>query len=184
MIPLLAAAALLTACAAETPPPDTARAQPGYFGGNGDPDTTAANLAQWAFAMPSRTAGDPADGARAVASVDYLAGELSTSPRWGNISPITKDMMLQARTQTRNAIGVAPGASSQAVVSSLARAGNALAANNTGAAIAALSTPTFLQPGAETLQRLGSLPYIQVANVATQRAATEMQNNGQCYNCD
>ncbi|HYZ64522.1 MAG TPA: hypothetical protein VE650_18885, partial [Acetobacteraceae bacterium] len=39
--------------------PDTARLAPGALGTGFDPDVTAVNLAQWAFADPSRTYGKP-----------------------------------------------------------------------------------------------------------------------------
>jgi hypothetical protein len=46
----------------------------------------AANQAAWAFAAAERTANDPVDAARAVAGLDFLAGELSSNPRWLMIS--------------------------------------------------------------------------------------------------
>ena len=117
---LIVLAGLLAAgCASIAPPPDTARLPPNAYGLFADNDIGAINLAQWAFADPARTRNDPADAARAAAAVDYLAGELSSSPRWIAMSPITKGQMLQAREEVRRALGVAPGAPSQLVVDGL-----------------------------------------------------------------
>lgn len=138
-----------------------------------DPDVAATNLAAWAFADPSRTRNDPVDAARATASLDYIAGELNTSPRWANIPAITQIQLLQGRAEMRQAIGVAPGAPSQLVVDGLAGAGNALASGNQVAALAALQNPAFPNPQA-TLARLYALPYIRMANVSTLRAAGQL----------
>ncbi len=168
---------LLSGCAGQPFVPDTARFPPnGFGGGTLDPDVQATNLAAWAFADPSRTRNDPVDAARATASMDYIAGELYTSPRWANISAVTKMQLLQGRTEMREAIGVAPNAPSQLVVNGLTGAGNALAAGNQGAALAALENPAFPNPQA-TLARLYALPYIHMANVSTMRAAGQLYDS-------
>ena len=166
---------LLAACAV-TPfagPPDTAQVPPGVFGSNGDNAIAGIALAAWAFALPSRTHGRPADAAQASASVDYLAGQLSNSPRWAAMDSITKQQMLQARGDLRKIIGVAPGMPSQRVVNALLAASGALRAGDEAAAIAALSPPVFTRPGAETLQSLTDLPYLQMANLATSSAQAQ-----------
>ena len=109
-----AAACLLpAACAGGLRPvvPDTARLAPGALGSGFDPDVTAVNLARWAFADSGRTRGLPIEGARAAASMDYIAGQLYTSPRWANIDAITKEQLLQGRQEVRAALGVVPGTS-------------------------------------------------------------------------
>ena len=177
---LLLICLLPAGCAAGGPQPvvpDTARLAPGALGTFEDPDVAAVNLAQWAFADSGRTYGRPIEGARAAASMDYIAGQLYTSPRWSRISAITKEQLLQGRTQVRQALGVTPNAPSQAVVDALTTAGNALAANDQAAAVAALSSPVFAQPGEPTLLILGNLPYMQMANVSTQHAAGELFSN-------
>ena len=166
-------AGTLAACGAITPPPDTARLPPNAFGTYADGDIGAINVSAWAFADPSRTGNDPADAARAVAAVDYLAGELNTSPRWDFMSPLTKMQMLQARVEVRAALGIAPQAPSQDVVDQLLYAGEALTAGSAQGAVAALTPPAFTLPPAETLGRLANLPYLQEANVATQHAAAQ-----------
>lgn len=176
---LMAACLLPVACAGGFQPvvPDTARLAPGALGSGFDPDVTAVNLAQWAFADSGRTYGRPIEAARAAASMDYIAGQLYTSPRWSNISALTKEQLLRGRQEVRAALGVVPGTSSQAVVDHLATAGNALAAGDQPAAIAQLGAPVFDRPGAEVLQRLANMPYLQMANVSTMRAASELFDN-------
>ncbi len=176
MRPLLAAILLATtvaACGPLPPPPDTARLPPGVFGPL-DQDIPATQYAQYAFADAARTYGNPVAGAEAVLAMDYVAGELNTSPRWANIGATTQLELLQARRDTRAAVGIAPTAPSQLVVDSLLAARNDLATGNPGAAAAALDNPAFPAGGAKTVQVLANLPYIQMANVATQHAANEL----------
>ncbi len=159
----------LPGCAGYQPPvPDTATLPPGSLGTENDTDMAAINLTQWAFADSSRTYGRPVVGARAAASLEYLAGEIATSPRWGTIDPLTKLQLIQSRADLRRVLGVAPDARAQAVVDSLLAAGAALAADDRPGAERALTNPIFTQGGAATLATLGNLPYIQTANVATQ----------------
>ena len=120
---------------------------------------------------PARTYGNPVAGAQAVLAMDYIAGALNTSPRWANIEATTQMQLLQARAQTRAAVGIAANAPSQIVVNSLVAARNDLASGNQGAAAHDLDNPAFPQGGAHTVQVLANLPYIPMANVATQRAA-------------
>lgn len=175
---LLVGVALLAGCALETPPPDTARVAAGAFGGFLDPDVAAINLAQWAWADPARTRNDPIDGAEAVAAVDYLAGELNTSPRWAFMDPLTKVQMLQARAAVRQALGIAPTAPSQEVVNSMLTAAGAYEAGNRPAALAALHASIYQAPPEQTLDRLGNLPFVSVANIATQHAGQQEEPPG------
>ena len=170
--PILILAAL-AGCAPLPPPPDTARLPPGVFGPL-DQDVPATQFAQHAFSDPSHTFGDPAAGAQAVLAMEYIAGQLSTSPRWASIGALTQDELLQGRADMRQAIGIAPGAPSQLVVDSLVAARNALASGDTAQAAKDLDNPAFPAGGAHTVQVLGSLPYIRMANVATQHAAEQL----------
>lgn len=156
----------VAACAV-TPLPDTARIPFGAFGSLEDPETTAINLSSWALALPSRTRNDPGDAARAIASVDFLAGDLFANPRFQDISPIYKQQMLDARGEVRQVLGVVPATPSQLVVDRLLAAGNAFAAGNPAAALAALDTPAFSYGPERTLAVLNDLPRLPVANVAT-----------------
>lgn len=174
----------LASCAAETPMPSTSRLPPLAMGSNGDQDIAAINLASWALAAPRRTANDPVNAARAAAAVEYLAGELERSPRWDDVSPLTKMQMLSARQEVRRTLGVAPNAPSQAVVDGLIGAANALSAHDTAAAERALSAPAFTRPPAQTLQVLTNLPYLQMANIATQRASQQAYPDDGCTTCN
>ena len=154
--------------------PDTAILRPGQFGAGADPDVTAVNLAQYAFADPSRTYGKPIDAARACAAMEYLAGQLNTSPRCGSVSELTKEQLLQGRAEIREALGVVPDASSQAVVDRLTAAANALAAADEPEAARQLGPPTFNAPGEQVVARLANMPYLRMANVSSMRAANEL----------
>ena len=173
LLPVLALAALPVACGPLPPPADTARLPPGVFSPL-DQDIPATEYAQYAFSDPARTYGNPVAGAQAVLAMDYIAGELNTSPRWENIPATTQLQLLQGRRATRAAVGIAPNAPSQLVVDSLVAARNDLAGGNVPAAEAALSNPAFPLGGSRTIKVLGNLPYIQMANIATQHASQDL----------
>ncbi|HEX3399591.1 MAG TPA: hypothetical protein VHT74_04610 [Acetobacteraceae bacterium] len=167
----------LAGCAAITPPPDTAQPLPGAFG-QFDNDVPAANLASWAFASPARTRNDLVDAAKASAAIDFLAGELSSNPRWVTLSPLTKQQMLQARVDVRRVLGIAPNVPSQVVVTALLRFAAAWQAGDQATAMQALAAPGFTLPPQQTLQVLSGLPAIQSANVASIDAANQMLPGG------
>lgn len=158
------------ACGPLPPPVDSARLPPGLFG-TLDQDMAAVLYAQVAFASAARTYGNPAEGALAALALEYEAGALNTSPRWAYVPAITQLQLLQARIEMRAAAGIAPGAPSQAVVDALAGAIKALRNGDAAAAMAALRSPAFTGTPEATLRKLANLPYLQVANVATARAA-------------
>jgi hypothetical protein len=163
-------AAALAGCAHIAPQPDTASipvwAAPTWQG-----DYIAILHAQWAWANPSRTHGLPAQGALAVAEIDYLAGTLSTNPGWAALSAFAKMRMLQARVAVRAAVGIARDASSQAVVDAMLAVQAALEGGDRQAALTALNAPIFTLGPERTLALLGALPYVEVANVATAMTA-------------
>ena len=173
------AALALAGCGSFQPTvPDTARMSAAQFGTGGlDPDVAATQFAQWAFADSGRTYGRPTEGARAVAAMDYIAGQLYTSPRWANISPLTKEQLLQGREEVRQALAVRPGTPSQVVVDHMTAAGNALAAGNRAGALAQLADPAFTAGPQPTLDRLTNLPYLRMANVSTMRAGNQLFDN-------
>jgi hypothetical protein len=162
----------LAACTV-TPPPSTAQLSPGTFG-LFDNDVAAINLASSAFASPSRTRNNPADAARACAAIDYLAGELSSNPRWITVSPLTRQEMLRARADMRRVLGIAPDAPSQAVVDALLQFAAAWQAANQQAALQALAVSGFTLPPPQTLLVLTNLPEIRSANIASIDAAIQM----------
>ncbi len=172
--------ASMAGCGPLPPPPDTARLPPGVFGPL-DQDVQATQYAQYAFADAARTYGNPVEGAQAVLAMDYVAGQLNTSPRWVGISAATQMELLQARVDTRAAVGIAPNAPSQLVVDSLVAARDDLASGHRDAAVSALDNPAFPAGGARTVEVLANLPYVRMANVATQHAAGELygpEDNG------
>lgn len=162
----------VAACAAVTPAPDTAQLPQGAFG-TADNDIAAINLAASAFASPARTRDNPVDAARAAAGVDFLAGQLS-SPRWLTVSPLTRQQMLQARVDVRQALGIVPDAPSQAVVNALLQFAAAWQSGNQPAALQVLANPIFTQTPQQTLQVLSNMPSIRTANTATMNASREM----------
>ena len=168
-----AAAVLPVACGPLPPPRDAATVARGVFSPL-DQDVPATQYAEYAFADPGRTYGNPVAGAQAVLAMDYIAGQLNTSPRWANIPAITQMQLLEGRAATRQAVGIAPHAPSQLVVDSLVTARNDLASGNAPAAEAALTNPAFPAGGAQTVKVLANLPYIQMANVSTIHAAEEL----------
>jgi hypothetical protein len=183
---LLLLVCLSAASCAIGPPVDTSMMPSSAFGtGNQDPPTAALNVSSWAFADPARTRNNPGEAARAVASVDYLAGDLNTSPRWVYVSPITKQRMLLARAEVRNALAVPANAPSQELVNRLLGVTQAAYAHNPPAELAALQSPIFTLGPTQTLDRLANLPYLPETNVATLRANAEINLNSEhsCMPC-
>ncbi|WP_158745563.1 hypothetical protein [Acidisphaera sp. L21] len=174
MIPV-SLAAFVAACGPLSAPPDTASLPPGVFGPS-DQDVPATQYAENAFADAARTYGNPMIAAQAVLAMDYIAGQLNTSPRWANIPADTKVELLNGRAETRAAVGIAPNAPSQLVIDSLVAARNDLAVGNKDAAIAALTNSAFPAGGARTIELLSNLPYIQLANLSTLHASTALDN--------
>jgi hypothetical protein len=177
---VLLLACLLPASCTIAPPVDTSMIPPNTFGQGGQDAVTAAlNESVWAFADPSRTRNNPGEAARTVASVDFLAGDLNTSPRFVFVQPIIKYQMLQARAEVRGALGVPPTATSQELVNRLVFVTGGAYARDQSAQLAALSSPIFTLGAERTLDRLANLPYLPMANVATLRANAKInQHNG------
>ena len=153
---------------------DQAQIPAGALGGGLDPDVTAANLAQYAFADSGRTYGRPVDAARAAIALEYLAGAITNSPRWSNVSVLTKEQLLQGRRELRTALGVAPAATSQQVVNTLVAAETALLAEDRAGAVRSLEGPVYTGSGQRTLEVLDKLPYLRMANIATMRLQNQL----------
>ena len=168
--------AMLAGCAI-TPPPDTAQIPFAAFG-TLDNDTAAAGIAASAFASPARTANDPVDGARACAAIDFLAGELSSNPRWIGLSPFTKQEMLQARVDVRRVLAIRPEAPSQIVVDALLQFAAAWQYGDQATAMRMLTAPVFTLAPEQTLQILANLPVVRSANLASGDAVTQMLLGG------
>lgn len=181
LLPRLAALLLLAAAplaCAPTPLPDSARMP---LSGGTTPIISpegAVQLASYALGSPSRTRDDPVEAARAVASVDYLAGDFYANPHWVAISPLVKQRMLVGRQQARAAVGIAPDASSQEVVDRLIQVSNTV--GNPELLQAALASPVFTLGPDRTLAALNNLPYLPDANWAAQQANLELTPHGNC----
>jgi hypothetical protein len=169
----VAAACLAIAACVARPAPDTA-ALPFAAFGTMDNDVAAVNQAAWAFAAPTRTANNPVDAARAAAAIEYLAGALSSNPRWVMVSPLTKLEMLQARLDVREALGVAPAVPSQVMVNALLDFAAAWQSGDRRGARHALVAPGFTLPPDQTALALSNMPYIRSANLASGDAANQM----------
>jgi hypothetical protein len=163
---VLLLAAWLSACGALPGPVDTAQLPPGEFAGP-DPQVAAISYAAAAFSDQSSTYGNPAAGAEAALAVEYSAGALNNGARWSGLDSTIKSNLVQGRNDLRKALGIAPGASSQAVVNGLSAARFALQANDPAAAATALSNPAFTLTPDKTIEVLGNLPYLQPLNAAT-----------------
>lgn len=145
--------------------------------GAGDPARAAILEAAYAFGDPARLAGRPAEAARAVAELEYLASEIPTGARWREFDPTVGLALRSAREEVRAVLGVAPEAPPQAVVDALFAASRALRANDGAAARRVFAPPAF-PDGAQTLRRLADLPPLPAANQAASRAAFELDRVG------
>jgi hypothetical protein len=169
---------LVAACTSVERPPDVPVLPPGLFGVYQDNDVGAINFAAWAFASPARTRNNPADAAKAVIAIEYLPGELSKSPRWLMMSPLTKQEMFTARADVRRVLGIPENVPPQFVVNGLLRALPAFYAGNPQAASEMLVPPAFTLAPAETVQILANMPFIRSANIATMNAMSQEFPNG------
>ena len=174
----LVAAVSLAGCGAVTLP-DTAIMPLTAAGTPALSDQGAIQTASYALGAPSRTAGQPGEAARALASVDYLAGDLYTSFHWTGMPATIKLQMLQGREEVRQVLAVAPGTTSQVVVDHLIRAADAFDSHDEAAALAALPAAVFTLGPQRTAAILANLPYLPEANIASQAA-----NNAITYNCE
>ncbi len=146
-------------------------------------DQGAIQTASFALSSPGRTAGQPGEAARALASIDYLAGALYSNPHWDGIPALTKQRMLQARGEVRQVLAVAPGTPSQVVVDDLIRAADAFDGHDTAAALAALPASVFTLGPRRTAAVLANLPFLPASNVAAQAANYDITFNCGTGNC-
>lgn len=163
----------LAACGLETPPPTTGYLPANAFGNSvigEDPAMAAISEAAYAFAHPKRMQGRPAQMALAVACLDAMAGQFSTSGRWLSMNGLIKMEMLRARSTVRQMLGIPEDMPSQTVINSLVSASHAMAYGDRKAAEAVLSVPGFQKSPAQMIALLAHFPPVPVANRATMRA--------------
>jgi hypothetical protein len=135
-----------------------------------DPSLAAVQEAMIAFAYPERMRGRPAEMALAIASLDAMAGQFSTSGRWAGMAWIPAQEMLDARTEVRGILGIPENAPSQSVIDQLMAASRALNNGDEEAALAALSGPDFTKTPEQTLAILANFPKAPIAHAATMEA--------------
>ena len=157
---------LVVGLAACGPLPPTASLPPDAVLGSGDPTRTTILRSAYVFNAPAELAGQPGEAARAVAGMEYLAAEIPIGPRWFEFQPQVTFGLQRARTEWREALGIAPDALPQPVVDSLfavARGGGA----------EALPQALYPQP-AITFARLGALPPLPRTALAAAETQQEL----------
>jgi hypothetical protein len=174
---LCAAALLAAGLPACTPgpnysPQDWVSLPPDAVVGAGDPTRAAIINTAYAFGTPASLAGRPAEAAIAAAQLDYMASEITFGPRWREFDPTVGLLLRDARREVRNYLGISQDAAPQVVIDALFAASRALRTNDTAAAERILS-PLAPNPR-QTLAHLTAMPLLPTANVATARAAQEL----------
>lgn len=146
-------------------------------------DQGAIELSSYALGNRSSIEGHPGEAARAVASIDYLAGALYENPRWTGIPGQHKVNMQMGRQEVRQVLGVAPGTPSQVVVNDLIAAAQAFDAGDIAGARGALPASVFTLGPDQTIALLTHLPQLPAANVAAQRVNNDIGVYCQYSNC-
>lgn len=134
---------------------------------------TAVIESAFTFARRDRLAGRPAEAARAIAQVEFIAVDLATNQAWTRLSPLASVNFIGARREWRAALGIPESAAPQAVIDALVDTNMGLANNDRGRALASLPAATFPLGGAATLERLNALPALPLTARATAFAQTE-----------
>ncbi|MBX6746052.1 MAG: hypothetical protein IRY87_28795 [Acetobacteraceae bacterium] len=163
----------MAACAQMTqPPPPPPPAD--LVAGAADPTRAAIMAVAAAFAdRGENLAGRPAAAAQAAAQLEFIVEDLPRNPRWSAMPDSVQLDLLLARTELRDALGVAETAAPDVVIEALLRTARALRAGDRAAAAAALPAPLFRPGGARSVARLGELgPLPQVANATALAAQT------------
>ena len=163
---------LLGGCAqAAQSQPSTAVISPSALQTNGDVDIRALNLTAYGFAHYRELQADPALAAETVAALDYIGGQLYTSPRWVSMPSLWRLQMLQARNTVRGLLGISPDVPSQAVVNTMVDLAAAYRADNQAEVSQLFTSSIFSLPPTEAAQRLVTMPYLPAVNNAATHAA-------------
>ncbi|WP_431269792.1 hypothetical protein [Dankookia sp. P2] len=166
----------VSACGPQ-PPQVSASLPPDAILGAGDPLRSAAANTSVVFGSPQQLAGRPAEAARAVAQMEYLAVQIPNNPRFPGVSPTVESQFVAARREWRGALGIPAEQPPQAVIESLYAASRALQAGQKDAAAAALPAHVFPQGGQTALLRLASLPRLPLTNDAAVAASQTLQRS-------
>ncbi|NGM23434.1 hypothetical protein G3576_25705 [Roseomonas stagni] len=186
----LALAALLSLAACAPPPAATASAAAQQssvplppMAGAGDPLRATITSAAYVFGDVSRIDGRPAEAARAVARLEWMATDLPRDPYWNAATPVTARLLGQGRDQLRDRIGIPRAIPADAVARAMIDAAAALDLGDRLAGAAALA-PVADGQGAAVLSRLDHLPPSEVAASATALAYSELIRLGRDTDLD
>ena len=100
----------------------------------------------------------PAEAARAIAELEWIAANLPRNPHWQNASSVGLDALQQSRWEARRALGIPERAPSQAVINGLAGAARAIDANDQAALARALPRNVFTLGPQGTVRVLAQPP--------------------------
>jgi hypothetical protein len=168
---IMALPLLLAACAAPGPPVAEVPL-PGATAGLADPGRGAVLSAAWAFSHPDQLRGRPAETARALARLEWMAETLPRDPRWTTAAATLPGELAAARAEARHAFGLDPAATPAGLAGALIAAGAALDQGGAGAAKAL--APVAPGGGQAALARLAAPPLLPRAVAATAHAQAEM----------
>lgn len=115
----------------------------------------------------------PAEAARAIAELEWLADSLPHNPRWNQASSVGLNGLQQARWAARRALGIPEGAPAQAVINGLVAAARAIEANDQAALARALPRRVFPLGPQETVSRLSAPPQVPGVVSAYESVATD-----------
>jgi hypothetical protein len=163
ILPLALLGLGLAACAGQTSAPPMQAPSPASAVTADPVRSMAFDAAGW-FARPR--ANQPAQAARAIAEIEFLAVEVPRSPHYASRSATAQTQLLQARNEARRELGVPANADGSAVMRALRDAATALDANDRAAAQAALPASLFTAGPAATIQRLSRPPRVPSARSA------------------
>lgn len=171
---------VLAACTRE-PLPSTGSIPAAVFANDNvgeDPAIAAVSIAEEAFVHPGTVRGRPGEMALAIACLDEMAGQLTTSGRWTYVDTVTKYQMLIARDKVRGIVGIRKDADSQRVIDHMLEASAALKHGDEAEAKAALTGPIFTTPYWKILAMLSDFPYVAEADVALLNADRGLLSGG------
>jgi hypothetical protein len=166
-----AAIAMLAGCSADVYRlPSTAVMPAGALNTNGDIDVRSLDVASYGFGHSDEMKGNPALAASTVAALDYMGGQLNTSPRWVSMPGLFRLQMLQSRDIVRGDLGISSAVPSQDVVDTMLALSAAYSAGNQAEVNKLLTSPIFSVPPDQAAERLADIPYNAVVNNATTHA--------------
>ncbi|WP_128080035.1 hypothetical protein [Roseicella frigidaeris] len=137
-----------------------------------DPIRGAMQAMTPAFADQGRAlASRPAEAAQAAAQLEFVTAAIPRDPRYAAVPESVRRDFLLARTELRDALGVAEGAAPEPVVRALVSAAQALRRGDAARAAAVLPAPMFRPGGERSVQRLGELGPLPQCAIASANLA-------------